>query len=462
MIGPLPVRIAILICACFLVAVLCIYVSLPNPIPRQNASERPKEDPRLSAICTWTGEDALRRAEFCSSEHLSKMFRHVCICGNPAPITFNPVQPLKMNFIPNVPVLIIAANRPQYLFRTLTSVLNAIGVQKDNILVSIDGDYSDSAAVGHLFGVRTLKSTPSGTKSGRISQHYRRAIDNIMNNEFKDAQFLIIIEDDLTISPDFFLYFDWSLELFELDNSLYCISAWNDHGMNHAVGNETMFSRVEGMPGLGWAISRPIIDEILPKWLPKERMTDWDVWMRKPSIRKARDCLIPDISRSYHFGENGMNVNEAIQQAYFRHHAVNKKSELTHFPPIQNYQKLQYDQELLMIIKEAEILKSNPCDESRKKPASNFGPPPNSNQTFVLYYQQSDIDDLTNWYRVAWCLGIWDRDIRAQYHGVTRIHINKTSVLLIAHPWSTFSLKPDDIKPIIVSESIPSSGKIRK
>ena len=75
---------------------------------------------------------------------------------------------------------------------------------------------------------------------------------------------------------------------------------------------------------------------------------------------------------------------------------------------------------------------------------------------------QSDIDDLTNWYRVAWCLGIWDRDIRAQYHGVTRIHINKTSVLLIAHPWSTFSLKPDDINPIIVSESIPSSGKIRK
>ena len=58
------------------------------------------------------------------------MFRHVCICGNPAPISFNPVQPLKMNFIPNVPVLIIAANRPQYLFRTLTSVLNAIGVQK--------------------------------------------------------------------------------------------------------------------------------------------------------------------------------------------------------------------------------------------------------------------------------------------------------------------------------------------
>ena len=67
------------------------------------------------------------------------MFRHVCICGNPAPITFNPVQPLKMNFIPNVPVLIIAANRPQYLFRTLTSVLNAIGVQKVRLERSLGG-----------------------------------------------------------------------------------------------------------------------------------------------------------------------------------------------------------------------------------------------------------------------------------------------------------------------------------
>ena len=88
--------------------------------------------PRIRELefSTWTGEDALRRAEFCASEHLSKMFRHVCICGNPAPVTFNPVQPSKMKYIPNVPVLIIAANRPQYLFRTLTSVLNAIGVQK--------------------------------------------------------------------------------------------------------------------------------------------------------------------------------------------------------------------------------------------------------------------------------------------------------------------------------------------
>ena len=81
-----------------------------------------------------------------------------------------------------------------------------------------------------------------------------------------------------------------------------------------------------------------------------------------------------------------MNVNEAIQQAYFRHHAVNKKSELTLFPPIQNYQKLQYDQDLLMIIKEAEILKSNPCDETKEETSIEFRPTTKlkSNFCFIL------------------------------------------------------------------------------
>lgn len=456
MIGPLPVRIANLICACFLVAVLAIYISLPNPQPIR----KPQEDPRLSAICTWTGDDAHRRAEFCGSKHLSDMFRHVCICGNPAPISFKPAQP-DLKHIAKVPVLIIAANRPKYLFRTLTSLLNAAGVQKENILISIDGDYSDTAAVGHLFGLRTIKSTPSGTKAGRISQHYRRAIDNIMNNEFKDAEYLIIVEDDLSVSFDFFYYFDWSLSLLNLDSSIYCISAWNDHGMKQAIGNATLFSRVEGMPGLGWAVSRAIVNELLPKWLPKERMTDWDVWMRKPSIRKARDCLIPDISRTYHFGENGSNVDAAFQQAYYRHRALHKSNQLTEFPSIENFEKQQYDQDLLVLIKSAKILDSNPCDETSNKPASNFGPPGNSNQTFVLYYQQSEADDVDNWFRLAWCLAIWDLDIRAQYHGVTRIHINKTPLLLIGHPWSSFSLKPDHITPLVISESIQSGGRIR-
>ena len=41
---------------------------------------------------------------------------------------------------------------------------------------------------------------------------------------------VIIVEDDLEISPDFFEYFTATLPLLRSDPSLWCVSAWNDNG----------------------------------------------------------------------------------------------------------------------------------------------------------------------------------------------------------------------------------------
>lgn len=39
------------------------------------------------------------------------------------------------------------------------------------------------------------------------------------------------------------------------------------------------------------------------------QLWDWDMWMRMPEQRKGRECIIPDVSRSYHFGIVGLNMN---------------------------------------------------------------------------------------------------------------------------------------------------------
>jgi alpha-1,3-mannosyl-glycoprotein beta-1,2-N-acetylglucosaminyltransferase len=41
---------------------------------------------------------------------------------------------------------------------------------------------------------------------------------------------VIIVEDDLEFSPDFFEYFEATLPLLKSDPSLWCVSAWNDNG----------------------------------------------------------------------------------------------------------------------------------------------------------------------------------------------------------------------------------------
>lgn len=54
-----------------------------------------------------------------------------------------------------------------------------------------------------------------------------------------------------------------------------------------------------------------------------EQMWDWDMWMRLPDIRKGRECVIPDVSRTYHFGASGLNMNSYFQDVYFKKRSFN-------------------------------------------------------------------------------------------------------------------------------------------
>lgn len=47
------------------------------------------------------------------------------------------------------------------------------------------------------------------------------------------------------------------------------------------------------------------------------------MWMRMPEIRRGRECVIPDLSRTYHFGASGLNMNSYFQDIYFKRRAFN-------------------------------------------------------------------------------------------------------------------------------------------
>lgn len=46
------------------------------------------------------------------------------------------------------------------------------------------------------------------------------------------------------------------------------------------------------------------------------QLWDWDMWMRHPDIRQGRECVIPDVSRTYHFGSKGVNMNSYFQVSF--------------------------------------------------------------------------------------------------------------------------------------------------
>ena len=93
--------------------------------------------------------------------------------SNPAPIDIRSAD-LEKNTVSNIPVAIVASNRPHYLYRAIRSILSAHGARKDLLTVYVDGFFEEPAAVAKLFDLKVVQHVPISSKNARISQVSRR------------------------------------------------------------------------------------------------------------------------------------------------------------------------------------------------------------------------------------------------------------------------------------------------
>lgn len=255
-----------------------------------------------------------------------------------------------------VPIVVIASNRPHYLYRMLSTLLSVDGVNASLITVFIDGYYDEPLMVCQLFNLRAVQQKPLARRSARISHHYKSSLTATFEL-FPDAQLAIIFEEDLDIARDALIYFNQTMELLKRDPSLYCVSAWNDQGYEHSAHDARLIYRVETMPGLGWMLSRKLYkQELEMRWPSASQPHDWDMWIRTSAIRKGRECLIPDISRTYHFGSTGTNINSYFQDQYFSKHAFSLVPQKT-FSDLDRLTKDAYERLIESLIVQAKVIR---------------------------------------------------------------------------------------------------------
>ncbi|XP_033095653.1 protein O-linked-mannose beta-1,2-N-acetylglucosaminyltransferase 1-like isoform X1 [Anneissia japonica] len=395
--------------------------------------------PKEEVECDWPDtETNRRRREFCSK---IEGYGSLCSCSDPAPIEMNP-EKLTPNNIEDVPVIVIASNRPNYLYRMLMALLSAQGVHPQMVTVFIDGYFNEPLEVVRLFGVQGIQHTPIGVKNARISQHYKASLTATFNM-YPKAEYVIILEEDLDVSEDFFSYFSQTRHLLEEDDSIYCISAWNDQGYEHTCNDPSLLYRVETMPGLGWMLKRSIYkEELEPHWPTPEKLWDWDMWMRLPDIRKGRECVIPDISRTYHFGATGVNMNSYFQDLYFKKHPINTVPHVK-LKDVDLLKKDEYENEVNKLISKAIPLDHtvSPC-EDKFIPSTPGG-------NYVLYIRMENAGDYETWTELAKCFHIWDLDVRGFHKSMWRMFLKQNHVFIVGTPASPYAKhKPADV-PVI-------------
>eukprot|EP00112_Aurelia_sp_Birch-Aquarium-sp1_P025458 Seg846.7 transcript_id=Seg846.7/GoldUCD/mRNA.D3Y31 product="Protein O-linked-mannose beta-1 2-N-acetylglucosaminyltransferase 1" protein_id=Seg846.7/GoldUCD/D3Y31 len=411
-----------------------------------------------SDACDYGSDDeGNRRREFCSTYD---GYGNVCKCSNFDAINIK-AKPLNNNKLSNIPVAIIASNRPYYLYRMLRKLLSAHGADPKMMTVYIDDFNPAPAAVAKLLNVCAIQHKPVCSKNCRIQQHYKKSLTQTFD-EYPKASAMIILEEDLEVSTDIFDYFSQTLPLLETDASVYCVSAWNDQGYRHAVKDPAMLYRVETMPGLGWLLKRNLYkDELEPKWPGPTDHWDWDMWMRQDYIRKGRECIIPEVSRTFHFGSQGLNINYVFQKLYFSTRSLNDVTGVNF--DVEKMKKDNYEQELETIIRGATLL-----DHTKNQCTHKDEFIPNTkDKTYIAYFQldepkqneaYGDISErYGHWLSLAACFKIWDLDTRGFHHGLIRISFKDNHIIFIGAPASPYSrYKPERIKPIY----LPRTKKI--
>ena len=201
------------------------------------------------------------------------------------------------------------------------------------------------------------------------------------------------------------------------------------------------------MPGLGWVLKRSLYkDELEPNWPTPEKFWDWDMWMRLPTVRKDRECIIPDISRTYHFGSKGINMNTYFQELYFKKHSLNTIPHVK-LKNLDVLKKDTYEELIHNLTVSAVVLdhSKSPCEE-------NFVPESETpDKTYVMYIRMDHATEFTTWKQVAKCFHIWDLDVRGFHKSMWRLFMRGSHLLVIGVPASPYSkYMPTGITPIFL------------
>ncbi|KAF8406720.1 hypothetical protein HHK36_008812 [Tetracentron sinense] len=186
--------------------------------------------------------------------------------------------------VPVAAVVVMACNRPDYLERTIESILKYQSsiASKYPLFVSQDGQdpnvKSKALSYKQLSYMQTnfsslqhLDSEPVHTASHgeltayyKIASHYKWALDELFYKH--NFSRVILLEDDMEIAPDFFDYFEAAATLLDSDKSIMAVSSWNDNGQKQFVHDPKVLYRSDFFPGLGWMLTRSTWDELSPKW----------------------------------------------------------------------------------------------------------------------------------------------------------------------------------------------------
>lgn len=139
----------------------------------------------------------------------------------------------------------------------------------------------------------TSLGTGGTSKSAVEANHYRGALRFALTKHFKTNRAIVLLDDRAEFSPDLFWYFAQLEPTLMSEDSLWCVSAWNDNGLAPYVADLSALFRTDWHPSFAWMMRSATARWLHDRW-PKDHVSQF---LTAHAVRQGRQCVIPEISR---------------------------------------------------------------------------------------------------------------------------------------------------------------------
>ncbi|CAL4128038.1 unnamed protein product, partial [Meganyctiphanes norvegica] len=371
------------------------------------------------------------------------------LCDEYMPDDFMYTSPIRLphqNALDNIPIIVAAGSRNQYLYFTLYKLLRTPGIVKDNILVILGNTHQGTLQLLQLMNLNykqvstvDIEENYTLNKANQKLFLYYRKVFELASELYSTAPAVIFMDEDVEVSPDFLSYMSQTLRLLYEDPTLYCINGYTQIGLNGLAHHPSRIYRGNVQVQWGYAVTLDFIRESLAVW-PKngtiEYASLYDFWLYH-KVRGDRECVFPELSRTKHYGI-GINILPLITEKCFVGSQMVNSSGIE-LPDVGHLELSIWRKDLTNSIKKSFILVGNPCKDG-------FLPQPTYPTNFTFYYYRRDFEEYNI---VAKCFRTWDFSMTGDHEGVTIISpAPKVHIFMVAYPNSTYAyLKPKPVKP---------------
>jgi GT2 family glycosyltransferase len=129
------------------------------------------------------------------------------------------------------PIVIFAYNRPTELKQTCEALFRCKGIEQHQIIVFCDGAKSESDGIktGQVLHYLTTiaEDRPIQIVSSEKNQGLARSVIQGVSTVLDKNDAVIVLEDDLVVSPNFLSYMNQALEFYKDDAGVFSISGYS-------------------------------------------------------------------------------------------------------------------------------------------------------------------------------------------------------------------------------------------